>query len=268
MPDRAARTFCIQIMWRAFIPNAFSMGNLTFGFFSIIIAARATGHNAENFYYFIAAGLCIMIAAVFDGLDGPLARLFKSQSQLGEQLDSLADLTTFGLAPGFLFYKMYLYEMIIEKSTFGTPWDIPMGMAVAVVFPLCAAFRLARFNIAHDAGSFVGLPSPVAGLLIAFIPLYNNNTQYISKPVALTIFLTIAVLMISNIRYSKPQSKLRAEFTVLRALGFLLIVGLLIYRFNLYFVVFGVVILYVVSGLFAMLLHLLQKLRYKIFSGE
>ncbi len=255
-------------MWRAFIPNAFSMGNLTFGFFAIVIASRATGSNSENFYYFIAAGLCIMVAAVFDGLDGPLARLFKSQSQLGEQLDSLADLTTFGLAPGFLMYKIYLYEMVIQKSTLGTPWDIPVGMAVAVIFPLCAAFRLARFNVAHDPGSFVGLPSPVAGLLIAFLPLYNNNTQYISRPVAIVIFITVAFLMISNIRYAKPQAKIRRQFTILRAIGFLLIVGLLIYRFNLYFVVFGVVILYVASGLFAMMIHLTQKLRYKITSGE
>ncbi|MBL8032485.1 MAG: phosphatidylcholine/phosphatidylserine synthase [Leptospiraceae bacterium] len=255
-------------MWRAFIPNAFSMGNLTFGFFSIVIASRATGQNAENFHFFVAAGLCIMIAAVFDGLDGPLARLFKSQSQLGEQLDSLADLTTFGLAPGFLMYKLYLYEIFISKATLGTPWDIPIGMAIAVIFPLCAAFRLARFNVAHDPSSFVGLPSPVAGLLIAFIPLYNNNTQYISRIVAIIIFVTVAFLMISNIRYTKPQSKIRRQFTIVRAIGFVLIVGLLIYRFNLYFVAFGVVILYVASGLFAMVVHLTQKLRYKITSGE
>ena len=255
-------------MWRAFIPNAFSMGNLTFGFFAIVIASRATGHNSENFYYFVAAGLCIMLAAVFDGLDGPLARLFKSQSQLGEQLDSLADLTTFGLAPGFLMYTIYLYEIVIQKNTLGTPWDIPVGMAIAAIFPLCAAFRLARFNVAHDPASFVGLPSPVAGLLIAFLPLYNNTTQYISRPVAITIFIAVAFLMISNIKYTKPQAKIRRQFTILRAIGFLLIVGLLIYRFNLYFVVFGVVILYVASGLFAMMIHLTQKLRYKITSGE
>lgn len=255
-------------MWRAFIPNAFSMGNLTFGFFSIVIASRASGHNSENFQYFIAAGLCIMVAAVFDGLDGPLARLFKSESQLGEQLDSLADLTTFGLAPGFLMYKIYLYEVVIQKNTLGTPWDVPIGMAIAAIFPLCAAFRLARFNVAHDPSAFVGLPSPVAGLLIAFLPLYNNNTQYISKLAAIIIFISVAFLMISNIRYTKPQSKIRRQFTILRAVGFLMIVGLLIYRFNLYFVVFGVVILYVASGLFAMMVHLTQKLRYKITSGE
>ncbi len=255
-------------MWRAIIPNSFSMGNLTFGFFSMIIASKATGSNAENFHYFIAAGLCIMLAAVFDGLDGPLARLFKSQSQLGEQLDSLADLTTFGLAPGFLMYKIYLYDFVLAKSVLSTPWDIPIGMAVAAVFPLCAAFRLARFNVAHDPGSFVGLPSPVAGLLIAFLPLYNNNTEYLSRPVALTIFLSVGFLMISNIRYTKPQSKIRPNFTILRAIGFVAIVALLIYRFNLYYVVFGVVILYVASGLFAMLIHLTQKLRYIITSGE
>lgn len=244
------------------------MGNLTFGFFSIVIASRATGHNSENFYFFISAGLCIMIAAIFDGLDGPLARLFKSQSQLGEQLDSLADLTTFGLAPGFLMYKLYLYEIVIAKATLGTPWDIPVGMAIAAIFPLCAAFRLARFNVAHDPGSFVGLPSPVAGLLIAFIPIYNNNTQYISRPVAIVIFVSVAFLMISNIKYTKPQSGLRRQFTILRAIGFIAIISLLIYRFNLYFVVFGVVILYVASGLFAMVIHISQKLRYKITSGE
>lgn len=244
------------------------MGNLSFGFFSMIIASRATGSNAENFHYFIAAGLCIMLAAVFDGLDGPLARLLKSQSQLGEQLDSLADLTTFGLAPGFLMYKIYLYEIIIAKTAFGTPWDIPVGMAIAAIFPLCAAFRLARFNIAHDPSSFVGLPSPVAGLLIAFLPLYNNNTQYLSRPVAMIIFICVAFLMISNVKYTKPQSKIRPNFTILRAVGFVAIVALLIYRFNLYYVVFGVVILYVASGLFAMVIHLTQKLRYKITSGE
>lgn len=244
------------------------MGNLTFGFFSIVIASRATGHNSENFYFFISAGLCIMIAAIFDGLDGPLARLFKSQSQLGEQLDSLADLTTFGLAPGFLMYKLYLYEIVITKASLGTPWDIPVGMAIAAIFPLCAAFRLARFNVAHDPGSFVGLPSPVAGLLIAFIPIYNNNTQYISRPVAIVIFVSVAFLMISNIKYTKPQSGLKRQFTILRAIGFIAIIALLIYRFNLYFVVFGVVILYVASGLFAMVIHITQKLRYKITSGE
>jgi CDP-diacylglycerol---serine O-phosphatidyltransferase len=244
------------------------MGNLTFGFFAIVIASRATGHNSENFYFFIAAGLCIMLAAVFDGLDGPLARLFKSQSQLGEQLDSLADLTTFGLAPGFLMYKIYLYDIVVSKATLGTPWDIPVGMAIAAIFPLCAAFRLARFNTAHDPSSFVGLPSPVAGLLIAFIPLYNNNSQYISRPVAILVFATAAFLMISNIRYTKPQSNLKRQFTIVRAIGFALIMGLLIYKFNLYFVLFGVVILYVVSGLFAMVIHLMQKVRYKITSGE
>lgn len=209
-----------------------------------------------------------MIAAVFDGLDGPLARLLKSQSQLGEQLDTLADLTTFGLAPGFLIYKIYLYEIYIQKATFGTPWDIPTGMAIAAIFPLCAAFRLARFNVNHDPSSFVGLPSPVAGLLMAFIPLYNNNTDYISLPVAIVLFVTVALLMVSNIKYSKPQSNLRAKFTILRAIVFVSIIGLLIYRFNLYYVVFGVVILYVASGLFAMSIHLLQKLRYKFTTGD
>ncbi|HRP69041.1 MAG TPA: CDP-alcohol phosphatidyltransferase family protein [Turneriella sp.] len=255
-------------MWRSFIPNAFSMGNLTFGFFSIVIASKANGHNSENFYFFIASGLCIMIAAIFDGLDGPLARLFKSQSQLGEQLDSLADLTTFGIAPGFLMYKIYLFDLVISKTTLGTPWDIPLGMAAAAVFPLCAAFRLARFNITHDPSSFVGLPSPVAGLMIAFIPMYNNNSEYISRPIAVSIFLLVAFLMISNIRYSKPQARIKPHFTILRLIGFIAIISLLIYRFNLYYVVFGVVILYIASGLFAMSIHLIQKLHYKITSGD
>ncbi|MBV6494352.1 MAG: hypothetical protein LDLANPLL_02384 [Turneriella sp.] len=209
-----------------------------------------------------------MIAAIFDGLDGPMARLFKSQSQLGEQLDSLADLTTFGLAPGFLMYKIYLFDLVLPKASLGTPWDIPVGMALAAVFPLTAAFRLARFNIAHDSASFVGLPSPVAGLVIAFIPIYNSNTDYIARPFAIGIFLTIAFLMVSNIRYSKPQARIKRHFTVLRLLGFIAIISVLIYRFNLYYVVFGVVMLYIVSGLFAMAIHLVQKLRYIITAEE
>ena len=249
-------------MWKNWIPNGLSLGNLTFGFFSILVSSHAhAGSNIKSQQIFLVAGLLIMIAALFDGLDGPLARKLGVQSPLGEQLDSLGDLTTFGLAPGALIYQMYLSDLRIPLSFSVFPTFLPLGLAISAIFPICAAYRLARFNVTHDNKSFVGLPSPVAGLFIAFIPVTAYNDAPVPLPYALALFIAMAILMVSNVKYSKPQATLKPHFTIVRLIAFAALVGFLMYLLGWYWVIFFVVVLYIFSGLLAFFIHLLQRIR-------
>jgi len=117
----------------AWMPNSLTMGNLLCGFISVIFASTRTPQGC------LIAGLLIMGAALLDGLDGPLARALKVDSAIGAELDSLADCVTFGVAPGYLAYQAYLSGMFVP--VFGKSVDI--GIFVASIFPICAAYRLA-----------------------------------------------------------------------------------------------------------------------------
>ncbi len=249
-------------IWRSWIPNGLSLGNLTFGFFSIIVSSQSLKPSSNDMNIFLIAGLLIMFAALFDGLDGPVARWLKVQSPLGAQLDSLADLTTFGLAPGALMYFMYLHELRITVP--GWLYPIPTGLFIASIFPICAAFRLARFNVSHDSRSFTGLPSPVAGLSIAFLPFFTKYNGKLPLSITLALFIVMALLMVSNVRYSKPQAKVKTHFTIARLVIFALVIISLMIWLGWYWVILGVTILYIFSGLIALLLGLLQKLHYRL----
>lgn len=140
------------------LPNLITTGNIFFGFFSII-----KGLQGDLFW----AASAILLAAVFDVLDGRVARLTKSTSEFGVQYDSLCDLVSFGVAPALLMYKGGLYD-------FGRP-----GWIICFMFLACGALRLARFNvqsaIGKASGDFIGLPIPMAACLIAcFIAFYTD----------------------------------------------------------------------------------------------
>lgn len=136
------------------LPNLFTTGNLFFGFFSIVKSLSAT----EILDYWIAA-VAILLAAIFDVLDGRVARMTKATSEFGVQYDSLCDLISFGAAPAFLMYQYGLNE-------FGR-----IGWIVCFLYLACGALRLARFNVASSigkaSGDFTGLPIPMAAGVIA-----------------------------------------------------------------------------------------------------
>src|SRR6476469_4493311 len=122
------------------IPNLFTLGNLYCGFLSVGFAAHSQYKNAA---------ILIIIGMMLDSMDGRLARMLNVDSNLGKELDSLADIVTFGIAPSFLVYYTYFFH-------FGF-----LGLVVAGLFPLFGAFRLARFNISPKKSSlhyFVGVP--------------------------------------------------------------------------------------------------------------
>jgi len=167
------------------IPNLFTAINMFCGFLSILSASE------ENYYY---AAWLIFTAAIFDALDGMVARLTNSASELGVELDSLSDIVSFGAAPSFLLYKTFFYSM-------GT-WGI-----IISAFPLIAGgFRLARFNIqlvGFSKSFFLGLPIPSSALTIASFILAFYNDGF-SKPISdfiTPMILVLSFLMVSNIRY-------------------------------------------------------------------
>ncbi|ESU33746.1 CDP-diacylglycerol--serine O-phosphatidyltransferase [Bacillus sp. 17376] len=161
------------------IPNMFTLGNLYCGFLSIGFAANGQFNNAA---------ILILIGMMLDSMDGRLARMLKADSQLGKELDSLADIVTFGVAPSFLVYYTYFYQ-------FGL-----LGLMVAGLFPLFGAYRLARFNISTDKSSlnyFIGVPITAAGGIMAILTLFGN---LIPNIVTTVVFTALSFLMVSRIR--------------------------------------------------------------------
>lgn len=159
--------------------------NLMFGFTAIIAA-----HNSK----ILLALTCIILAIIADSLDGIVTRRRKSARKFGAELDSLSDMSSFGIATAFIFYSVYS--------------SIPLTFTI-FLFPLCAAVRLARFNVTGGGKHFTGLPTPVAGGLLASLTLLEGILHPLI--VVSSIFL-LSYLMVSSlkfpsyrgIRYSRP----------------------------------------------------------------
>jgi CDP-diacylglycerol--serine O-phosphatidyltransferase len=245
----------IKLKW---VPNALSLGNLTLGFVSIILASEVNANTQNTSQIFLLSGSFIILAALFDGFDGMAARALNATSELGAELDTLADLTTFGIAPGFLMYKMILEDF--KFDFFSTGEAFPYGMLLAAIFPICAAYRLARFTVAHDPSSFTGLPSPIAGVIVGLFPVaFPKN--FISAYLTIPSFVLVAILMVSTIRYSKPQVAMRGKFTKGRVITVLIALVILFTWIGINkipFVFYGIIMFYVTTGLLSFLIQIIQ----------
>lgn len=170
------------------VPNSITALNLALGFLAII---------STSFQHYENAIYLILGSALADLLDGAVARFLNAYSDLGKELDSLADLISFGVAPSFL-----AFSLLVQMETYS--W-LPY---ISIFFTLTAALRLARFNIApSDHNNFTGLPTPAASLaLLGYIWLWLDNKEpvleFVIKPAYLLslILLLLAGLMISNIK--------------------------------------------------------------------
>ena len=170
---------------RSVVPNLFTAINMFCGFLSILSASDG------NYNY---AAWLIFTAAIFDALDGLVARLTNSSSELGVELDSLSDIVSFGAAPSFLLYKTYFYSFDI--------W----GIIISSLPLIAGGFRLARFNIqlvGFAKSFFLGLPIPASALTIAsFVLAFFNNGYPLPIADYITPFvIVLSYLMVSNIRY-------------------------------------------------------------------
>ena len=195
------------------IPNLFTLLNLFFGCIAVIFTLQsgiAVMYNADGAQYISIperigiASLFIGLAGLIDFLDGLVARIFKATSPMGKQLDSLADVVSFGVAPGMILYQFL--RMSFARQEDGL--DIsPLWFLPALLFPCAAAFRLAKFNVDETQQyGFKGVPTPAAGILVASIPLiywYSNNdtvtTLLLNKWVLYGVILLLSWLMTSNL---------------------------------------------------------------------
>jgi CDP-diacylglycerol--serine O-phosphatidyltransferase len=232
------------------IPNILTLGNLTCGFMSVIFAS----FNSSEGY--VVGAVLILVAALLDGLDGQVARWLGVSSPIGKELDSLADAIAFGVAPGYLAYVTYLSGT--NATLFGR--SIDLGVPIAAVFPVCAAYRLARFNVQSSADSFTGLPSPVAGILVALAPICLPHV-HIPRPLFASSFSLVGFLMVSTVRYSKPQSFILKNLHGFRLAGLVVLVSLLLLLFK-FWVIFLFIGLYVLSGLLTFVIQFIEDHRY------
>lgn len=194
------------------LPNIFTLLNLCMGTIAIVLILQ-TGEtilNQQGLEWKIYlpekiwwASICLLIAAVIDFLDGFVARLMNATSEMGKQLDSLSDVVSFGVAPGLILYQMLRISYAAEPDGLDTSAYL---MLPAVLVPMAAAWRLARFNLdTVDRGHFVGLPVPAAGLFIASLPLLmlynpmNVQSLVMNKWFLYGIIILISWLMVSTL---------------------------------------------------------------------
>lgn len=194
------------------LANFITLLNLILGCIAIVFTLQ-TGETIVNFeneawkIYFPEkitwAACCVFLAAVVDFFDGFVARLLKSDSEMGKQLDSLADLVSFGVAPGAMMYQLLRIAIAAEPSGMDTSsaWFLP-----ALLIPMAAAWRLGRFNIdTSHRNHFIGLPAPAAGLFFACLPIISFydilHIQYIlvNKWVLYLMCIVISYLMVSTL---------------------------------------------------------------------
>ncbi|MFT4095229.1 MAG: CDP-alcohol phosphatidyltransferase family protein [Niabella sp.] len=197
------------------IPNLFTLLNLVFGCIAIIYIFKNDGFMFTNepgafSMGLIMAGVYIFLAAVVDFLDGFVARLFKATSEMGAQLDSLADAVTFGVAPGMIMYR--LLQLSLPQS--GFQGNAFFYLLPALLIPCCAVWRLAKFNLDKEqAYYFKGVPTPAAGLTIASLPFVINNNDGLAVQglqniyVLYGVILIISFLMISDIPFISLKFK-------------------------------------------------------------
>ena len=184
------------------MPSAFTLGNLFFGFWSIVSAFNG------NFRW---AGWFIVFAAILDMLDGRVARLSKTNSRFGAELDSLVDVISFGVAPALLMY-------FLDFAAGGR-----FAWVLCYIYVVAVALRLARYNVLADTkptpGWFTGMPSPAAGCTLAVYYPFSQTEWYRASLAYLdlqhqglvVLILLLSVLMVSNVKYPRfPPIGLRS----------------------------------------------------------
>ncbi|MCX5777492.1 MAG: CDP-diacylglycerol--serine O-phosphatidyltransferase [Candidatus Firestonebacteria bacterium] len=247
------------------IPNLLTTGNLVCGFLAIILAVNDALKlaNYNDFVRpFVFSSWLLLLAMIFDLLDGIVARLTKTDSKFGMQLDSLADLTSFGVAPAVILYLAVLR------------YHGKMGVLIAAIYAVCAALRLARFNLIDkvDHKNFAGLPTPAAAGVLASYVLFSHwgEWYYASSPILFldkvigwyaenvtnlnmrvipAMMILIALLMVSNLRFISLKQyvkKERAPFIVFVAVVLLILILIIkpepmFFAVTLGYVVFGLV---------------------------
>lgn len=230
------------------LPNAFTASSIFCGLYAIF-TATAPGADYQSFFQ---AAMAILYAGLFDMFDGRVARLTRTQSDFGVQMDSLADAISFGVAPAILVNRWAFHDLGLA------------GIVVAFVFCACGVIRLARFNVLSARGEqsssyFMGLPIPMAAAMVVSLVIAQTksfeNASVQAQGSVMALILVLSYLMVSNVQYYtfktfRPTKKtvpfiiaglaaaafvtitFRLSVTLVLALGLYIFVGLLAEVFN------------------------------------
>ncbi len=248
------------------IPKLITLANLSFGFLAVLLPFA----NLEEQQVYLIAACLIFLAIICDGLDGLAARKLNAISVEGAELDNLADMVAFGIAPAVLMYS-FVFSDLDKLSV--PRIGIPFGMICTLVWPICAACRLARFHankqnkaLVESQDAFSGFPSPAAGSMAVVIPIVFGE-HFLSAPifVPIILYLFFALNMISTFCYYKYHSILfhLSHTAFWLTFVFFIVLFSLILQFGTYFhamlVVFVCTTGYALSGLVHFIIHVFYK---------
>jgi CDP-diacylglycerol--serine O-phosphatidyltransferase len=229
------------------LPNACTSMNLFCGYLAIVMVSEGE---------FLAAGWLILVANIFDILDGRLARLTSVSSRFGAELDSLADLVSFGVAPAFLIYHRYLGA------------DKVFGLIVSGIFVLCGALRLARFNVTPPSQQdvFVGLPIPAGAGILATMTIFELqffNFLRIPDQIIPAVVVITAFLMVSNVEYPAMKKTKKTSMNRILLVLAALIALVISPPMTLFFLTWGFALYGLVFAVMKKSLYLIRKFRSK-----
>jgi len=207
------------------IPNILTLANLFCGCMAIIFVLYApetltelngVDYSVTNPAPVYWASVFVVLAGVFDLFDGMVARMLKVSSPVGKELDSLADVVSFGVVPGMILFRILRSAYMQQPNIFDVSY---VNLAPALLVPCFAAYRLAKFNLdTRQSENFIGMPTPAVGLLVASFPLimlydqynvahYLGNIWIIYAIIAVLCYLMVAEIPMISMKFKKLKAK-------------------------------------------------------------
>jgi CDP-diacylglycerol---serine O-phosphatidyltransferase len=231
---------------RSIVPNLFTLMNLFMGFNSIV----AISHDD-----YWRGAMFILLAGVFDMLDGVVARLIKSTSEFGAELDSLCDVVSFGVAPSFLLWKVYFYQFP------------DYGILLAALPALGGAIRLARFNVKltsfEDKNYFSGLPIPSSAMTIAsyivFFQITNEYPQEVKNIAIIVVTLLSSFAMVSTVKFDNMPRPTKKSIKQRPAAAVIFLIGLIVSAISLGKYIFPFMIFYIIASFIRQLVFWIRE---------
>ena len=258
------------------LPSLFTAGNIGAGYYAITQSVQGSPAEPE---YFKRAALAIGFAVLFDGLDGRIARMTNTTSDFGKELDSLADVITFGVAPSLLAYIWGFRMLPLMSHPMLRERILHIGVFVCFLFLICGASRLARFNISvnpqpRNPGRpgrkyFVGMPIPAgAGVIAAVVHCFSGSPIYDPRTalVWLLLLLFTGFLMVSSWRFWSGKEINLGDRHPFRLLALLATIGVLLVMYSEWMLII-IALGYLVSGVLARLAYSWSRERRRSAQG-
>jgi CDP-diacylglycerol--serine O-phosphatidyltransferase len=273
------------------VPSLFTSANVLMGFFALMGALRGFQYVGEGTadalaraaVHFDKAAIAIGWAVLFDALDGRIARMTKTTTEIGVQLDSIADVVTFGIAPTVLAYCWGYGAALPDGSN-----AHKLGWFISFMYLMCGSFRLARFNVQAtrprilaegtvkvDKKNFVGLPIPAAAAIVAAIvhyapePLvaYSGSNSIIYSVLVMVLMGALGALMVSTLKYSSFKTVGTKRRSTRMVLLLVAAIGMLIWLYSRY-VLLLLATIYATHGIVIRLVNFLRRRPEQVVQSE